>query len=276
MSVRIMTMAWAVDLTPSLKLVLMALADIANDEGICWPSVRLLAKRCSLSDRSVRAILRNLESRRLILIERRFRGDGSQASNRYKVLPKGVDETALGGGEAASGGEGGTTGDSELEQGGPDAECSPSNHQQDPSNESQQPPDRGGEIDLVFPRRLNAAERAEAAKRLREVDVSKAQEILFELDARMKQKEVKNPLGYLRALIVSAKSGGFNPELAQKAREAHEREVAIAAELAHADSVRNATASSIDLDALSPRLRNVLQKHVRPAAASAPPAQEAK
>ncbi|MGE5451100.1 MAG: helix-turn-helix domain-containing protein [Acidobacteriota bacterium] len=33
--------AWEQRLAPSLKLVLMALADAADDEGQCWPSVRM-------------------------------------------------------------------------------------------------------------------------------------------------------------------------------------------------------------------------------------------
>ncbi|MGB5741636.1 MAG: helix-turn-helix domain-containing protein, partial [Sedimenticolaceae bacterium] len=34
-----MNWAWRQTLTPTLKLVLMALADSADDQGVCWPSV---------------------------------------------------------------------------------------------------------------------------------------------------------------------------------------------------------------------------------------------
>jgi DNA-binding MarR family transcriptional regulator len=91
-----MTLAWAAFLPPSMKLVLMALADIANDEGICWPSVRLLARKCSLSDRTVRGIIADLEAKGFIRIERRFRTNGSQASNRYEVLTERGERSAGG------------------------------------------------------------------------------------------------------------------------------------------------------------------------------------
>jgi hypothetical protein len=40
-------------LTPALKLVLMALADSADDQGVCWPSIRPHAKKCTVSTRTV-------------------------------------------------------------------------------------------------------------------------------------------------------------------------------------------------------------------------------
>jgi hypothetical protein len=40
-------------LTPALKLVLMALADSADEQGVCWPSIRTLAKKCTVSTRTV-------------------------------------------------------------------------------------------------------------------------------------------------------------------------------------------------------------------------------
>ncbi len=39
MSIKIMTAVWNLDLPDSEKLALLALADCANDEGLCWPSM---------------------------------------------------------------------------------------------------------------------------------------------------------------------------------------------------------------------------------------------
>jgi len=55
-----MTAVWAVTLPDSEKLVLLALADCANDEGDCWPSMATLARKCSKSDRTVQASIKEL------------------------------------------------------------------------------------------------------------------------------------------------------------------------------------------------------------------------
>ena len=60
MSVRVMTAVWEIDLPDSEKLVLLALADCANDEGFCWPSMATLARKCSKSDRTVQAAIKAL------------------------------------------------------------------------------------------------------------------------------------------------------------------------------------------------------------------------
>lgn len=41
-------------------LVLLSLADWANDGGFCWPSVPSIAAKCRLSDRGVRKIISRL------------------------------------------------------------------------------------------------------------------------------------------------------------------------------------------------------------------------
>lgn len=44
MSIAIMSAVWnTYDGTPARKLVLLALADHANDEGVCWPSLGRIA-----------------------------------------------------------------------------------------------------------------------------------------------------------------------------------------------------------------------------------------
>lgn len=55
-----MSQAWAIDLPDSEKIVLLALADCANDEGLCWPSMASLAKKCSKSERTVQGCIKAL------------------------------------------------------------------------------------------------------------------------------------------------------------------------------------------------------------------------
>lgn len=55
-----MTAAWAVDLPASEKLVLIALADCANDEGHCWPGIKSLCAKTGKSERSLQASIKSL------------------------------------------------------------------------------------------------------------------------------------------------------------------------------------------------------------------------
>jgi hypothetical protein len=55
-----MTLVWELELPDSEKLVLLALADCANDEGHCWPGITALKKKCSKSDRTVQIAIKML------------------------------------------------------------------------------------------------------------------------------------------------------------------------------------------------------------------------
>lgn len=66
MSIRLMNLAWQVQLTSTQKLVLIAMADWSNDEGICWPSIAKLANKTSLSERGLRMVIRSLEDLGLV------------------------------------------------------------------------------------------------------------------------------------------------------------------------------------------------------------------
>lgn len=62
MSIKLMTAVWdREDLASTHKLVLLALADWANDEGLCWPSINRLAVKASLTTRAVQKAIRALE-----------------------------------------------------------------------------------------------------------------------------------------------------------------------------------------------------------------------
>ncbi|WP_337158161.1 helix-turn-helix domain-containing protein [Pseudomonas putida] len=63
MSTIVMTACWPLQgMSPAQKSVLISLADNANDDGVCWPSVARIAERTCLSERAVRNALRWLEA----------------------------------------------------------------------------------------------------------------------------------------------------------------------------------------------------------------------
>jgi len=67
MSIELMTRAWKIPLDPTDKLVLLALADWANDhEQTCWPSVATIAKKTNVHERTVFRCLDSLEGAGLI------------------------------------------------------------------------------------------------------------------------------------------------------------------------------------------------------------------
>lgn len=75
------------ELSSSMLLVMLALADHANDEGVCWPSVDRLARRSRVSRRQVQRILQLLtEAGHLEALEE---GGGRGRTTVYRVLIKG-------------------------------------------------------------------------------------------------------------------------------------------------------------------------------------------
>lgn len=60
-----MSAVWEFDLPAKDKLVLLALADCANDEGLAWPSIATLARKCGCDQRTIQRNLRDLEKRGL-------------------------------------------------------------------------------------------------------------------------------------------------------------------------------------------------------------------
>ncbi|EPQ0092798.1 helix-turn-helix domain-containing protein [Pseudomonas aeruginosa] len=72
MSTIIMSACWPLQgLTPAQKAVLISLADNANDEGVCWPSVAKIAERTCLSERAVQQAIKVLNECRALSVEAR-------------------------------------------------------------------------------------------------------------------------------------------------------------------------------------------------------------
>ena len=64
-------------------LVMLALADFANDAGECWPSIPTLAAKARLTDRQTRRVLKKLEQAGEIRRERS--NGGRNRHSRYKI-----------------------------------------------------------------------------------------------------------------------------------------------------------------------------------------------
>ena len=215
-----MNWAWQQALTPTLKLVLMALADAADNQGVCWPSISTLAKKCSVSTRTVQRSLRVLIDSGLLTADSRRRRDGSSTSNRYRLLIKGGDNLSPPRGA-------GDTLPSQGCQDGPDVPVTPGTTNRiviDPPQsgvgDDQQidagtadSSSSGDCLRLEYPKGLSPSERADAQSRLARLPPELAQQLLDELAARLKAGTVRiSPLVYLAGLIKRANAGTFVSE----------------------------------------------------------------
>ena len=214
-----MNWAWEQKLKPTPKLILMALADAANDFGVCWPSVSTLATKCCVSIRTVRRVMQHLVDRKLLLSESRYRKDGSCSSNRYRLQLEGGDRLSLAPepcdttpgqpceGPPDTGGIPGTTIGTQKESLQPQGKVTGA-----VVSTSEK---CGGEelYDLEYPMALSVTEREEARKKLADIPAGLSQQLLDELAASIGANVIQTtPLAYLRGLITRARAGTFTPE----------------------------------------------------------------
>jgi len=69
---------------PTTKLVLLKLADNANDEGECWPSYSTIAKVCEIDRRTAVRHVQTLIDKGMVKREKQYTGK-SKTNNRYKL-----------------------------------------------------------------------------------------------------------------------------------------------------------------------------------------------
>lgn len=70
MSTSIMAACWPLQMPPTPKAVLISLADNANDQGECWPSIPKICERTCFSERTVHGAIQWLESAGLVTADR--------------------------------------------------------------------------------------------------------------------------------------------------------------------------------------------------------------
>ena len=66
--------------------MLLALADHARDDGLCWPSIRTIAAKARIEERSAQRILRRLIEKGLVeLVSQGGCIEGHNVPNHYRV-----------------------------------------------------------------------------------------------------------------------------------------------------------------------------------------------
>ena len=241
MSIKSMNWAWNQQTgSPASKVVLMKLADNADDTGYAFPSIPLIGELCEMHPRSVQRHLRKLAGRNLLCWANRYEA-GVQSSNAYWLNLTNAPDFAPPpnrGGKLtprhrtpSTGDKRGDSGVTKAKHRGDAGVTQTTNGTQ--QNHQTQPPQEPtcGQLVLVMPKAFSLPEQKEALDRLKSFSRERAQLILDELAARMKAETIRNPLGYLGALIKRERNGAFQPELAhQHARDRDIRERNLAAQ----------------------------------------------
>ena len=219
-----MNWAWSLTLSPRAKLVLMSLADAADDQGVCWPSIPTVARKCCLSKRTIQRTLQDLVNGGWLQVEPRFRKDGSRTSNSYRLALEGGDRLA----RAPDKGDTGPvtpvtrarvtadtprttkrTGNETPQLPEPARNAESASRNGDPRSSCQE------SKELFYPEALSREEHAAAEKLLVAFPSAVAQQLLDELTGRMASGSIRlAPINYLRGLIREARAERFTPTLA--------------------------------------------------------------
>ncbi|EBW5250540.1 helix-turn-helix domain-containing protein [Salmonella enterica subsp. enterica serovar Newport] len=103
MSMNLMAKAMSIKVgNPLRKLVLIKLADNANDEGECWPSYQHIADQCEVSRSTVKSHIRALEDMGLLKREFRRKGELNQSNVFYLTLDNAQQPAPESGGAGAA------------------------------------------------------------------------------------------------------------------------------------------------------------------------------
>ena len=114
MSMRLMVQAMNCEVgNPARKLVLLKLADNANDDGICFPSYQYIADKCEMSKRSAISHIDDLIKMGFVTKKARKDKDGSSANLYLLHLEQGGEKSAPGGENISLGSENFALGGSE-------------------------------------------------------------------------------------------------------------------------------------------------------------------
>lgn len=236
------------------KLVLVCIAEHADQEGKAFPGVTRIARQCCVSTRTVQRSLLQLKSLGLLEIFPRFH-DRSQSSNLYilridsdrapslgrdgdKLTPH--DMTAI------------HTPTQEVKGGDSDvAQTKIFNH---PFNQ------RISHEELEIPRVFDGRTMVDVFGLLDGLPRQVAQLLLDEIAGRSELVTIRNPIGYLSSLVRQHQDSTFEPALAQQYRQRRNKAVEMASAAEAAKKAERERRSKLDPERNAQRLRDVLDQ----------------
>jgi len=204
-----MNWAWEQEIPPSTKLVLLALADIADDTGYCWPSVKTIARKAGVSPRTVQRLLLELREPRqggpaLIRVVTRLDRKGSQRSNGY-YLHMGGDKLSPAASASKSDARNVIPGVSESCHGEDDTVVTP---RDDITASPLEPPFRTPKesknrttINSCGDKLLDACSQKRIASQIARLHKDEQENILTQLSKRMREGTIRNPASWVQAAV---------------------------------------------------------------------------
>lgn len=204
-----MNWVWSIELEPSSKLLLLALADIADDRGFAWPSVSTLARKSCVSVRTAQRVLRQLASPPvpLLKVSSQRSANGRQRTNAYQLLMDGGEGDKLtpsppnGNGEGDTRDEGGVTGPcrgegvtADTPEG--DKALSPEPPQQPPHEPSKRTTNRR-RVDKP----LTADEQRELLVLARRVPEDTAEKLFSQLAEKRRLGQITSAVAWMKAAV---------------------------------------------------------------------------
>lgn len=215
-----MTRVLDLKIPPVQKMVLVVLADAANDRGITWVGLQHVSEQASVSVRTAQRMLAASEADGLLGRRPRYRKDGSRTSSEYVLFPRNLGGDILSYGDAAE-----RCGSMPGLAGGDDSGVTLTTTEPSVNLKNHHHIDLGG---LKFPPKFPSEAGKAASRLLENLPVDIAQQLLDELVGRMQGGGIKSsPVSYLRSLIGRQAAGTFVPELAYQIAEKREKLIAM-------------------------------------------------
>jgi hypothetical protein len=223
MSIKLMSAAWEIPegvMSQGRKFLLVALCDMANDAGACFPSVGYLARKCSMSERTAQGHIQWLAENKFLSLETREGRSTIYTVNAALLLapPQNLHPRRI-----CTPAESAPT---PAESAPTPAESAPTPAESAPITQTKPPPNHHltttGESasasvvvsdatqlekSLPWPAGLSAEQRQHGARLLCGLPVAQAEVCVRLLAQALASRDVPKPAGYLAALAVRARAG---------------------------------------------------------------------
>lgn len=209
MSIRATNYAFSIGgISPTQKLILLTIADSADDLGHCRPSKGRIALYTGVSERTVQRAIKFFVSQNILTKQSRFTQERRQTSNLYiftfikregdilspskKKYKKPLVSTTK-----------------ELNNSAPEKDTAKS-HQEPPEESPQQPPVDAPQQTIIWADNFSLREIQILSKYLKGISDDSAQMLVDELvGAKLANVDIRSDVAWLRSMVQKFKSGTF-------------------------------------------------------------------